>query len=315
MGLQKVSIYFNLMKPQEGEPVIWKIDDLDLEIKYPEKQYWPEDHISKLDLLNYYREISKTILPYFKDRPVTLHYFPRGIHKISFYKRNFEQKTEGPIQTAVYHEISQQKDIQVPVINSEKGLLWLANKGCIEFHLWNSKINHLQNPDWIIFDLDINKNTAFDKVLQAALIVKEELDKNNLRSSPKTSGGTGLHLYVPVYPEYSFDTIRNWLKVLVERLSKKYPDLISPVGRDRKTHQGNKVIIDIMQNVISRNTAAPYTVRAHPKAPVSTPLKWQEIERGGFTPTDFNLKNIPDRIKKYGDVFSGILTNPQELAL
>ncbi len=303
------------MKPPEGEPLIWKIDGSDLEIKYPGKLYWPDASIKKTDLLIYYRDMAQIMLPYFKNRPVTLHYFPKGIHNISFYKRNFSQRSDSLVHTAVYHEISQKKDLHVPVIDSKMEMLWLASKGCIEFHLWNSKITHFQYPDWIIFDLDIHKDTAFNKVLKGALILKEELLKKKLKSFPKTSGGTGLHIYVPVRPEYTFETIRNRLGFFITELSEKYPDLISAGRKDRKTHIGNRITIDIMQNVISRNTAAPYTVRGFPGAPVSAPLTWKEVEEGGFLPTDLHLKNIPRRIKEKGDVFSDILKLKQELTL
>jgi bifunctional non-homologous end joining protein LigD len=191
----------------------------------------------------------------------------------------------------------------------------MANKGCIEFHLWASKINHINYPDMLIFDLDIHKNTPFENALQVAVILKRELKKIGLRSFPKTSGCTGIHIYVPVLPENTFENIRKWIHIFIKQLEKKYPDLISVVGKDKKTHKRGKVTVDIMQNVISRNTAAPYTARAYPGASVSAPLTWEEMENGGFVPADFNIKNMPRRIKNKGDVFSEVLTLKQHLPL
>ncbi len=301
------------MKPPKENPVLWNINGYQLQINHPNKLYWPEDKISKLALLTYYKEMAATLLPYFKNRPVTLHYFPRGIHNFSFYRRNFDQKTNSPIQTVDYQEVSQDKTIQLPLIHTEEGLLWLVSKGCIEFHLWSAKAIDFLHPDMAIFDLDIGNNTPFNKVLKAALVTRDYLKKQGIVVYPKTTGGTGIHLYVPIKPIYDFKTVRMWVKSVGGRLSKMYPELVTTEKSGRKTHQGNRVTIDYSQNSIGRNTAAPYTVRAYRLAPVSTPLHWYEVEKGGFKPTDFNLKNLPARIAKEGDLFEGTLKNQQQL--
>ncbi len=303
------------MKDRNNEIKSWKIDDYNLIIKHPDKLYWPEENIRKLDLLNYYKKISEIILPYFKDRPVTLHCFPAGIHGFSFYRRDITPESSIPVNTKIYHEITKEKAIHIPLIDSSAGLLWFANKGCYEFHLWSSTTKHFNKPDILIFDLDIHKTTHFKTVLQTAIIIREELKKSGLRSFAKTSGGTGMHLFVPIIPENSFDEVRRWLKLFVEKLEEDYPNLISSKRKNRKTHIGHHVIIDILQNVISRNTAAPYTVRAFPGAPVSAPLSWEEITDGGFIPADFNINNMISRIEKKGDLFSGVLTHRQKLDL
>ncbi|VAW41131.1 ATP-dependent DNA ligase clustered with Ku protein, LigD [hydrothermal vent metagenome] len=295
------------------KPLIWNIDGYELLISHPQKLYWPKERYTKIDVLNYYRTISTTILPYFKDRPVTLHYFPRGIEGFSFYKRNFEN--ESLIRTASYKEVSQDKTIQVPLIDSSSGLLWLASRGGIEFHLWSSKMPNYTHPDIAIFDLDISKDTDFNDVLKAGWYLHELLNSIKIKSYPKTSGGTGLHVYVPIVAKYSFELVRNWVKSIGNKLANCYPEIISTKKDKGATHKSDKVIIDCLQNVISRNTAAPYTVRAYSSAPISTPLSWDEVKKGGFTPKSFTIKNVPDRVAKLGDLFSEVLTNKQQLPL
>jgi len=305
------------MNKSEEIPIVWKIEGYELSIAHPNKIYWPKEKYTKLNLLQYYKSMAPTLLPYLKNRPVTLHYFPRGIEGFSFYKRNFgnEEENEKLFHTVPYEEISQDKVIEVPLIDSTAGLLWMASKGGIEFHLWSSKMPNYTYPDIAIFDLDIGENIPFQDVLQAALHLNELLNSINLKAYPKTSGGTGLHVYIPIIGEYSFRQVKEWVKGISDQLANKYPDLITTQRHGGKTHVSDKITIDYLQNVISRNTAAPYTARAYPNAPVSTPLTWEEVKKGGFTPKDFNMMNVPDRVKKIGDVFSEVLSQKQHLPI
>lgn len=302
-----------MKEKDEGKTLKWTINGHEILINYPKKLYWPEEKITKLDLLEYYSVMAKIMLPYFKNRPATLHCFPRGIKDFSYYKRNFNQDTDHLITTLPYAEVSQDKIIQVPIINNEAGLVYLSSKGCIEFHLWSSKMPNYKNPDIVIFDLDISIKASFKKVLEAALCLNKLLNDRKIIGYVKTSGGTGLHVYVPIDAKYSFEYVRNWVKNIGEQLTKRHPNLITTKEDNGATHKSEKVVIDYLQNVISRNTAAPYTVRAYGGAPVSAPLSWAEVEKGGFIPMDFNLKNMPDRVAKIGDLFLGVLTNKQAI--
>lgn len=296
---------------------IWNVDGYELNISNPYKLYWPKEGYTKLDLLQYYKSIAPILLPYFKERAVTVNFFPKGIEGFSFYKRNFENENqnENLFHTASYQEISQDKIIQVLLIDSVSGLLWFASRGGIEFHLWSSKMPNYSYPDIVIFDFDAGENVDFEAVLQAALYLKELLNSMNLKAYPKTTGGTGFHVYVPIIAEHSFESVREWVKVINAKLAKQYPTLITTQRKRGKTHINTKISLDYLQNVISRNTAAPYTVRAYLNAPVSTPLTWKEVEKGGFLPKDFNIKNVPERVEKLGDVFREVLTYKQHLVL
>jgi bifunctional non-homologous end joining protein LigD len=306
-----------MMKEVEELSEVWDIHGYELKVSKPNKLYWPKEGYTKLDLLNYYRTMAPILLPYLKDRPVTMHFFPRGIEDFSFYKRNFDDKKPDHhlFKTKAYTEKSQDKVIQVLLIDSTAGILYFAAKGGIEFHLWSAKAPKYEQPDLAIFDLDVGDASNFKNVLKVAGYLNKLLISNNIKAYPKTSGGTGLHVYVPIVPEYSYETIRAWVQSIAVKLAGKYPNLIT-ISRDgNKTHNSDKVNIDHMQNVISRNTVAPYSVRAYPKAPVSTPLTWDEVKKGGFVPSDFTIKNIPERVEKLGDLFAEVLKHKEILAL
>jgi bifunctional non-homologous end joining protein LigD len=289
----------------------WQIAGQVVPVSNLDKPFWPEEGLTKGDMLQYYLDVAPVMLPYFKDRPVTLRIFPDGIHGFSYYQRDLPEKAPEWFRSIKYHPKTAKHVIQLPLIDNAAGLIWLANLGSIEFHLWGSHGPDLAQPDMVILDLDLGEKASFVDVLQAALRLRETLDRLGLKSYPKTSGGRGLHVYLPLAPGYSFEAVRIWVKKLARQLATTYPNLITiPHGA---THQGRQVTIDYAQNSIGRNTAAPYTLRARPGAPVSTPLTWEEVEEGRLTPSDFTLKNIPQRLQKVQDLFAPVLRGDQYL--
>ena len=301
------------MDPNEGLPIHWQVNGFDIEIKYPGKLYWPDDHLTKLELVSYYKEIAETMMPYLELRPVTLRYFPRGIDKISFYKRDYSAPIPGLIDTYPYEEISQHKTIMVPVVASAAGIVYLASKGCIEFHTWASKITDIFHPTWAVFDLDIDTGYDFKMILEAASLLNNYLNELGIKAFAKTSGGSGMHVYVPLKPVYEFKTVKTWVQHIGEQMQQRYPTLFTLPKKGNKTHETNKVVIDYMQNIITRNTASVYTVRAKKGATVSTPVTWDEVAAKSFMPTDFNIKTVPKRVAQKGDLFQEVLRLQQEL--
>lgn len=301
------------MKTNEGVPFILRMDNHSIEVKYPNKVYWKEPKTNKLELVRYYEEISAYMMPYLINRPVTLHYYPRGIDKISFYKRDFNQPIPGLIDTFPYKEISKDKTINVPVIASKAGLVYLAAKGCVEFHTWASQITDIQHPSWAIFDLDISADADFEWVLDGAYKIYQFLSSLHIQSFAKTSGGTGIHIYVPIKRIYDFAFVKNWVKTVGSIMQKQYPEIFDLPQKGNRTHNIQKVTIDYMQNTITRNTASVYTVRANSSPTVSTPVSWDEILNKSFKPTDFNIFTVPKRIEKKGDLFKDLLVLEQEL--
>jgi bifunctional non-homologous end joining protein LigD len=278
-----------------------------------DKTFWPEDGLTKGDMLGYYREVAPVMLPYLKDRPVTLRVFPDGIQGSSYYRRDLPDNAPAWLRSVDYRPETSEEVIQLPIIDDTAGLVWLANQGSVEFHPWASRLPDLAQPDQVIFDLDPGDEAGFADVLQAAVHLREALERLGLQSYAKTSGGRGLHVYLPLAAGYDFDAVRAWVRGQAERLASRYPELIAVAHG--ATHRGSQVTIDHAQNSIGRNTAAAYTLRAHPGAPVSTPLTWDEVHSGRVQPSDFTMGTVPERLKKVGDLFAPVLRGTQELPL
>ena len=240
----------------------WKLSGRSVRVTSLEKPYWPEDGLTKGDLLAYYRDLAPVMLPYFADRPVTPVVYPRGITGPRYYRRERPDTAPDWVRGAAYETATDQHEIQVLLIDDEAGLIWLANTGAIEVHLWGARLPDLAEPDMVVFDLDPGDEATFEDVLRAAMILHERLDGFGLESYPKTSGGDGLHVFLPLAPGHTFESVRDWVRDLAEAFEAEYPDLIAV--SHGPTHRGKHVTIDHAQNSVGRNTAAPYTVRARP---------------------------------------------------
>lgn len=289
----------------------WTLDRHTVPVSHLDKLYWPQDQISKGDLLAYYRDTAPVMLPYFAGRPVTLRTFPEGIDGDSFYQRDLPQHAPPWFRSIDYRVQSHGGTIQLPLIDDAAGLVWLANEGCIEFHLWSSRERNLNEPDQAVFDLDPGDEATFDDVLKAALLLREELERQGLQGYPKTSGRHGLHVHVPLAPGHAYATVRSWVKEVAERLEETYGELIA-VARGA-THRGDRVTFDYAQNSIARTMAAPYTARAVAGATVAAPLRWQEIVAGDVRPGDFTMRTMARRLEDVGDLFAPILQGRQRL--
>jgi len=294
------------MKPDK-QTIEWVVGNEKLTIIDPYKRYWPKEKYTKLDVLTYYKKMAPVMLPYFKNRPATVHFFPRGIEDFSYYKRDYICETIAGCHTKPYEEISQDKTIEVLFIDKPIGFLALAATGGLEFHPWSSRYPKYRYPDMVIFDLDTTIDTSFEMVLSTTFKLYELLNKKGINCYAKTSGGSGLHVYVPIKPNFSFEQVRNWVKNISNELATQYPNLISTQRTKGKTHVENKVTIDYLQNVVTRSTIAPYSLRAYPYAPISTPLTWEEIKKGTVKPGDFTILNVPGRVDSLGDIFAKTL--------
>ncbi|HEU0028031.1 MAG TPA: non-homologous end-joining DNA ligase [Ktedonobacterales bacterium] len=289
----------------------WRIAGRSVSVTNLDKLYWPEDGVSKGDMLRYYRSIAPALLPHLQGRPVTLRVYPDGTQGFSYYRREMPENAPAWLHSAPYRPRTPAPAIQIPVIDDAASLIWLANQGCVEFHPWLSRLPDLAQPDQAVFDLDPGDEATFADVLRAALRLRETLEALGLHGYAKTSGGRGLHVYLPLAPGQTFAAVRAWVKALAQRLATTSPDLIA-VARGA-THLGRLVTIDYAQNSIGRNTAAPYTLRARPHAPVSAPLSWEEVEAGHLRPADLTLRTVPDRVSRLGDLFAPALGGGQRL--
>jgi bifunctional non-homologous end joining protein LigD len=291
----------------------WQLGSQTVQVSHLEKRYWPQTGFTKGEMLHYYRQIAPVALPYFKDRPVTLRLFPQGVDVVSYYLRDCPDYAPDWLRRVQYSPKTVTHMVPLPLIDTAAGLIWFANEGAIEFHLWSSHVPDLKQPDQAIFDLDPGTTMNFHNVREAALRLHDKLEQVGVRGYPKTSGGRGLHIYVPLAAGHTFDRVRSWVKAMGQQLATTYPELISLAYGS--THRGGRVTIDYAQNSIGRNTAAPYTLRAStPQPTVSTPLTWEELDAGTLTPADLTPQVVFERIQRLGDLFAPVLHMVQHIA-
>lgn len=273
-----------------------------------DKIFWPKEGYTKGDLIEYYSSIANLILPYLKDRPNSLHRFPNGIEEEGFYQKNVDATIPNWVPTT---QIQHSKDwVRYLMIQDKKSLLFAINLGCIEINPFNSRIQSLDNPDYLIIDLD-PETTSFKNVIETAQTIHELLENYSIPSYCKTSGATGLHIYIPLGAKYPYDIVRPFAQLLVEHVHQQLPKLTSLERKPNKRQR--KVYLDYLQNNFGQTVAAPYCVRPLPGAPVSTPLEWKEVKEG-LDPTSFTMKNTLNRLKKKGDLFKGVLGKGIDIA-
>jgi len=291
----------------------WQLGNQSVQVTHLEKVYWPQVGFTKGDVLHFYRQIAPVALPYLKDRPVTLHVYPQGVEGASYYLRDCPEEAPDWLRRVDYQPKTVSHAVPLPLIDTVGGLLWLANQGAIEFHLWGSHLPDLTQPDLAIFDLDPGETASFDAVREAGLRLHDALAQAGMRGYPKTSGGGGLHIFVPLASGHTFEHVRGWVKAIGQQLALNYPDLIA-LARGA-THQGGRVTVDYAQNSLGRNTAAPYTLRAHLAHPtVSTPLTWEELDAGTIHPADLSPQAVLERVERLGDLFTPVLQGEQQIA-
>jgi bifunctional non-homologous end joining protein LigD len=290
-----------LLNPKE-ETQVKKLNGHELKFTNLSKVYWPEDGITKRDMFNYYYQVADYILPYLEDRPQSLNRFPNGIHGASFYQKDVKGKAPDWVETFPYTTSEGEKK-EYLVGKDEATLLWMASLGCIEMNPWFSRVQTPDNPDYCIIDLDPDKNT-FDQVIQAALAIKEVLDEVNVPCYCKTSGSTGMHIYIPLEAKVSYDQSQLFAKLIVNVIHEQLPEFTS-LERMVKNRKG-KMYLDFLQNRPGATIACPYSLRPKPGATVSMPLAWDEV-KPGLKMKDFTIKNTTDRVRTEGDPFKGVL--------
>jgi len=290
-----------LLNPKD-ETQVRKIKGHELKFTNLSKVYWPEDKVTKRDMFNYYYQVAEYILPYLKDRPQSLNRFPGGIHGPSFYQKDVKGKAPDWATTFPYENGEGEKK-EYLVGTDEASLLWMASLGCIEMNPWFSRVQNPDNPDYCVIDLDPDKHT-FDQVVEAALETKKVLDALEVPSFCKTSGSTGMHIYIPLNAKYSYDQSQMFAKIVVNLVHDLIPDYTS-LERMVAARKG-KMYLDFLQNRPGATIAGPYSLRPKVGATVSMPLHWDEV-KPGLKMKDFNIFNAIERLKIEGDLFKGVL--------
>jgi bifunctional non-homologous end joining protein LigD len=270
-----------------------------------DKVYWPEEGYTKGDVINYYNAVYRYIIRYMKDRPESLLRTPNGITDRGFFQKDAGLAAPGWVKYVPLYSESAGKDVHYIICNDKPTLLYLANLGCIEMNPWNSRLGSLEKPDYFVMDLDPSENNTFDQVIETANVIKQVLDKAGAPSYPKTSGSTGIHIYVPLGAKYSYEQAKDFAHIIAQLAHAQLPGFTS-LERNLAKRGKDRIYIDFLQNNIGQTLSCAYSLRPKPHATVSTPLEWKEV-KPGLHPTNFTFKNIFSRIEKKGDLFGGVL--------
>lgn len=293
---------------RDESKTVLKIAGKKVEVTNLSKIYWPDDGYTKGDLIDYYRSVKKLILPHLKDRPQTLHRFPNGIAASGFYQKDMTMPLPEWVPTApIRHD---EKQVNYLLVQDEASLVFVANLGCIELHPFNSRTDRVDFPDYLVIDLD-PEAIGFEKVKETALVVHEILEEIKIASFCKTSGASGLHIYVPLQGLYDYGQAKQFGKIVATIAHSRLPDITS-LERSPSKRQ-NRVYLDYLQNNRGQTLAAVYSLRPLPGAPVSTPLEWSELKKP-WEPEIFNIKTALRRFEKKGDLFRRVLNKGADLA-
>lgn len=286
------------------------VDGHPLKFTNLKKVYYPDDGYTKRDVINYYDAVSALILPHLKDRPLSLKRYPNGIKDQFFFQKHAAETFAPWLRTEMIDSDHNEAPINYVFAQDRAALLYLANLGCIDQNPWMSRSGSLDNPDFVLIDLD-PQHCSFDKIVEAALLVKDVLDEIGMEGYSKTTGGDGMHVYIPVEPEYTYEQTRTFSEVIARIVTRRKPDLFT-TPRSVSKRERNRVYFDWVQNAKSKTIAAPYVLRAYAGAPVATPLEWSEV-RVGLQPSQFNISNARERFREKGDLFEGVLKQPQRI--
>ena len=289
--------------PAKQEEALVTIDGHDLKLTNLKKIYWPKEKISKGDLLRYYYAVAEFILPYMKDRPQSLNRFPNGIHGESFYHKNMGGKVDSWLKTFKRFSESNGEPKDFLICTDTASLIYMANLGCIEMNPWHSRVQTALYPDWSVIDLDPGE-ISFEKVIETALMVRNILESLQIPSYPKTSGSTGIHIYIPLGAKYNYEQSKQLAELIAILVHQELPKFTSIVRNPDK--RKDKIYIDFLQNRPIQTICAPYSVRPKPGATVSAPLHWDEVKKG-LKISSFTMKNIYERAKTEGDLFDGVM--------
>ncbi len=302
---KKVSLSDTNSKPGKEDGNIITVDRIKLSLSNLEKVFFPDEGYTKGDVIRYYDEVASYILPYLKNRPQSMRRNPNGIRDAGFFQKDVGDTAPDWAKTVSLYSESNHSDIEYLLCNNKATLLYMANLGCIELNPWNSTVKKEDKPDYLVLDLDPSDKNSFEEVIEAALIVKKLLDEAGAGCYCKTSGASGLHIYVPLGAKYSYDEARMFAEIIARLAVEKAPELTT-IERSIAS-RNNKLYIDYLQNKKGQTLAAAYSVRPKPGATVSTPLDWKEV-RKGLHPSQFTIKNIMQRLKKKGDLFQPVLS-------
>lgn len=308
-GKQKSKKKTEIISPQKnkkaGEDREYRFGKNVVKVSHPEKEYFPGEGVTKGDVAEYYISMADYILPYLKGRPESLLRNPNGIKAKGFFQKDAADNVPSFIENQVVHSDSNNKEVNYIVCDNLATLIYLNNLGCIEINPWHSTVKSLDNPDYLIIDIDPSEQNTFEQVIEAALVVKKILDKAGVTSFCKTSGSTGLHIYVPAGKKYSYDQVKDFAYLICMLANEQLKDFTT-LERNLSKRGNKHIYMDYLQNRRGQTIASVYSLRPKPGATVSTPLLWEEV-KPGLSPKQFTIHNALERVQKMGDLFKGVL--------
>ncbi len=312
VGLREDKPATDVRRERRPLPTLLKKGRRELRLRNVDKPFWPEEGITKGDLVAYYRDVAEVLVPHLRGRPFTMKRYPDGWQGNHFFQKQAPSHMPTWIKRAPLPASTregEQKIIEYALVDDELALLWMANMGCIDLHAWSSRVDRPHRPDWVMFDLDPSEGVGFEEVVTVARLVKETLDLLELEGFPKTSGSRGIHILVPIARRYSYADAREFAAIVAGALARAHPGLVTTEWV-RQKRRG--VLVDANQNGPGKTNASVYSVRPRAGAPVSTPLRWEEVVPG-LDPAALTMDAVLDRVAREGDLFAGALAGKQSL--
>ncbi|HUK70760.1 MAG TPA: non-homologous end-joining DNA ligase [Streptosporangiaceae bacterium] len=291
-------------------PAELRLGRLTVSLSNTDKILFPDDGISKGEVIGYYHDIAARMLPYLRGRPIAMARYPDGIDGERIFQKNVPSYFPGWVRTA---EVQKQGGTVTHVVcDNAATLVYLANQGCVELHIFLSRADRIGRPDQLVFDLDPPQAAGFSVACRTALRLRELLaDPLGLTAYVRTSGGKGLHVHVPLNRRAGFDDVRGFARAVAEVLIRRYPDQLTI--EQRKEARSRRLFLDVMRNAYAQTIVAPYAVRARPGAPVATPLHWDELSDAALVPGRFTIRTISERLAGSPDPWDGFWSNRQDL--
>ena len=284
---------------------IVKVQGHEVFISNLDKVFWEEEGYTKAHLINYYVQVFPLLAPHLAERPLVVTRYPSGAGRKGFYQKNAPEGTPDWVHTYPLYSSHSRRHLNFVICDNLATMVWLANQACIELHPWMSRIGSLDRPDFLVFDLDPSEGATYEDVCQVAEVVREVLNYLNLQFYLKTSGATGLHVFVPVINTHTYDELRNFVRRVAETVVSLIPEKATVV-RKVKDRQG-KVYVDYLQNIQARSSVL---TGLPARAPVSTPITGMSWKT---QPGDFNIVTVPPRLKRKGDIFAGVISERQRV--
>jgi len=312
LGLREDKSASEVRKEKTPLPTVLKKGRRELRLSNLDKPFWSEEGITKGDLIGYYRDVAEVLVPHLRGRPFTMKRYPDGWQGNHFFQKQAPSHMPAWIKRAPLPASTREgekKVIDYALVDDELALLWMVNMGCIDMHAWSSRVDKPERPDWVMFDLDPAEGATFDDVVTVARLVKDTLDLLELEAYPKTSGSRGIHILVPIARRHTFADAREFASIVAGALARAHSGLVTTEWAKKKRRG---VLVDANQNRPGATNASVYSVRPRAGAPVSTPLRWEEVVTD-LDFTAFTMDAVLDRVARDGDLFAGVLQGTQSL--